>query len=337
VAKARNQVLTLCILVAAFRLHAGIDDAKADYMRGLKLELAKNYVAALAAYKAALAEYPSYVYADRQLANCYYYLGDKDDSARECGIYLAAKPDDAQVRAFADRLRRDGDISPEAEEGLEPPGSNARPYQNSLYIGLSVAEVMNEMSDVQQLSPNTAFLDQTGTAGKFKIGVLLEEGFWFEGSFDFGPDRSYTLQDPLTSPQASIYLSERTFSVEPGFRFPLGSILSLGAGVALGYSFDSLLYSPSNGPTQVYDGSGFVYTPEFKLSLALGKIGFDIDAGYHNSKISPLRDNNGYPLTVADLNSGAPENWTMDNSGYFLRMGLLYYFNSPMPEKPEQP
>jgi hypothetical protein len=339
-AKAGHQLLSVLLLALAPTLSAGsngalaqnpgLEGAQAAYMQGLAQERSKNYVGALEFYKSALVAYPSYVYADRELANCYDYLGDTEDASRECGIYLAVKPHDALVRAFAERLAR-GNAAPQgAVTALLPAAAEAQPFQQTLYAGISVGWVLSDNSDVQRLSPGSDLTDPSGVMESFRLGLLTDAGFWLEGAFSAGPDRDYSLAGPGSGDPAGLELTENTLSLEPGFRFPLGAHVTLGGGVAIGISSAELVYSPQSGAVQSYTGSGFVYTPEVKISLVFGGLGLDIDAGFHNSQISPLKDSNGFPLIVADLATGSPENWTMENSGYFIRLGVVYYLKPPM-------
>jgi tetratricopeptide (TPR) repeat protein len=325
VAKARHALLAL-LLLAPLRLRASLSDAKAAYLKGLKFEIAKDYDSAIAAYDDCLDAYPTYVFAHRELANCDYYLGRLNDAAKECAIYLTVHPEDEQVQAFAKRLSESG--AGGTDTGIIPELPD--PYADTPFLGFALGEVDVENSDVQELSPGASFLQDTGVLSELRLGWLWADGFWLEGIYSDGPNRDYSVPAGQGSSSFNLALGEWSLGIEPGFRFPMGRNVSLGGGLEVGYAWDNLDYSSAATQGQYYSGSGFCYTPELKLALALGHLGLSINGGFHTARITPLKDASGYPLTVADLGTGESVNWTMDNSGYFLSLELDYYLHAPM-------
>ena len=355
-AKAGPAFLIVSLLALASPLLAGLSAAKEAYLQGLAKEKAKEYFEAINYYKASLEEYHAYVYAQRQLGNCYYANGDKDMALKSYDAYLAVMPSDDSVRAFADRLRAELgkggpslQLTPSAIEALEPPSARRQSmglvaeedpvFQDVFYMAGELGIVFTSSADMQRLAPGSSVSDRYGNVGQLRAGFLSATGFFFEGAYAFGPYREYnnTYADSTGSYTQTWQFSESTFSIEPGFRVPLNRHFGLGLGVALGYSNASLGALDVPGlPVQRYSGSGFSYTPELKFSFYFGKIGLDLDLGYHNSTISPMKDNTGLPLTAQNYSTLKTEAWAMDNSGFEAKIGAVLYFDPPLPDKPQR-
>jgi hypothetical protein len=339
VVASRPRFLKILFLLslAAVPLRADPDAAKAAYARGVGYEKNKDYAKALLEYKLALAEDPSLILARRQSGNCHYYLHEKEAALADYQSYLAAKPDDALVQSTAARL--EAELVP-VQAPLRSPYDSEAPLRlhDAFYAGVSLGEVMTDKADMQQLVPGSIVPDQYALLGTLRLGFLSSSGFSLDGAFNYGPYRNFT-----GSYSAYPYnfedhyeFQETSFCLEPGFRVPLGRRMALGGGLALGYASQSFKYTSTLYRSQSFSGSNFSYTPEIKASLFFGRIGLDIDLGYHNSKSEAMKDSSGAPLIVTNLSTGAKSNWNMDNSGWMLRVGAVYYFNPPMPVAPKK-
>jgi hypothetical protein len=102
-------------LFAAFfvpvRSFAGLTEAKEAYSRGIVQERARHYEVALAEYQACVAEEPGYYWAYKQIGNCDYYLGRKQEALTAYQRYLDQNPADSAVRNFADKLKLELDAA----------------------------------------------------------------------------------------------------------------------------------------------------------------------------------------------------------------------------------
>lgn len=335
--KAWPRFLIVSLLLAA-PLRADLAGAKAAYARGVELEKSKHYVAAMNEYKAALDEEPAYAFAHRQIGNCLYYLGNKQGAVSEYESYLAARPEDAQVKAFSDRLKSELPSPAAGPATLESPRPS-RPVQappmlqDSFYVGLSAAEAATSSDDMQQLLPGVVIKDSGSLLASLKAGFLSESGFWLEGAYTYGPWRQYPILYSSSGFQwkETYTFTESTFSLEPGFRFPVGRKVALGGGIAFGLSNQYVSHVSTLGQSEWASGSNYSYSPEIKCSLAFSHIGVDIDLGYHISKSGTMKSDSGVPvLYYSNLATLTKSPWIVDNSGVFLRVGAVYYFSKPM-------
>jgi hypothetical protein len=210
-----------------------------------------------------------------------------------------------------------------------PPGTPS--LRDTVYVGASVGVVGSDSADVQALVPNAAVGDAYGSLVLLKLGFLSESGFCLEGAYSFGPYRQY--QFDYVQEQDAYALSESTLSIEPGYRVVLGSMGILGAGLAFGWSRDALLFSVTGSQenfSQSLTGSNISYAPELKLSLVFGRLGLDLDGGYLSSQSGIMKDMSGAPHPVPNVISGGSSSWNMDNSGMFLRLGMVLYWEAPL-------
>lgn len=97
-------IILLLICTAPSAARADLAAAKAAYLKGSALEQARSYRAAFAEYSNALKADPTYIYAWKQIGNCYYYMGYKEQAVQAYRRYLAAVPGDASLKAFVGRL-----------------------------------------------------------------------------------------------------------------------------------------------------------------------------------------------------------------------------------------
>ena len=76
-----------------------------EFLRGVALERSKNYSEAVSSFKTLLVAQPGYLWAEKELGNCYYYLGDYPSAVDHYNSYLMLNPSDVTAKSFADRLR----------------------------------------------------------------------------------------------------------------------------------------------------------------------------------------------------------------------------------------
>ncbi len=128
---------TLLFLALVTVARAGVPEAKAAYTRGLALEKSKQYAQAIQEYEAALAAEPRYVYANKQLGNCYYFQGDKAAALKQYDTYLAAVPGDLAVKGVADGLRAAGGASANSAKVGETASAEDHKKNNALYTNIA--------------------------------------------------------------------------------------------------------------------------------------------------------------------------------------------------------
>jgi hypothetical protein len=197
--------------------------------------------------------------------------------------------------------------------------------KDAAYLGISGGWVACSNDDMRSLVPGAIVPEQWGSLGMLKLGFLSESGFWIEAAYRQGPSRQFT----EASSKGVYSFTESSFSIEPGIRAALAGRAMLGFGLALGLSSDSFAYH-SPQINAAYSGSNFSLSPEARLSLAFNLIGVDLDFGFHFSQSGAMKDEVGAPLVITSPASGEAATWRMDNSGYFLRLGIVYYFSAPI-------
>ena len=325
-----NCLALLCMLPTMAA--ASLDGAKAAYVRGAAKEKAKDYAGAVVEYRAALAEYPAYVYADKGIANCLYYQGDSAGALVEYDKYLKAIPSDVATKGFADRLRSQfGTTAPVVVAPVvvaAPPAPaqaplklNDRPFNDTMYIGAGFGFMLDDGADWKKLIGSTLTLDtRFASLYDLKLGYQMANGFAIEGSFKYGPLRTMSVKNGFFT--LGFSANQMSGMVEPIYRFKVDSNLSLGAGLGLGYGMVSIT---SAGATGSDSGSGMVLLPEIKAQRSSGNWVLELDAGYHWSDLSPIKDQSGG--TVTDSSGG---NWHVQDSGPYLRVGVAYAFNTLM-------
>ena len=106
----RIRVLIMILIVVLARpAYCANAAAQQGYERGLKRMQAKDYNGASAEFSGAIFDDPTYVEAQLQLANCYYYVGEKEKALATYEEYLDKRPADTKTKAFVDSLRKAGE------------------------------------------------------------------------------------------------------------------------------------------------------------------------------------------------------------------------------------
>jgi hypothetical protein len=317
-------------LFVASGLHASVEGAKAAFMRGQASEKAKNYKEAINEYQTALKEYPTYIYANKQLGNCYYYLGDKAKALKNYDIYLSYKKDDATTKAFADRLRQSvGGGDSQASESGSSDGKIA--MTPSIYISPSLSYLTNDGSD---MTGGTSAPGITVSSFVFDFdlacGYQMPNGFFAAGGYEYLARAStigISIGGVSSSGAVIDVITESVFFVEPGYRFSLSRKIGLLGGLKLGYASESLTYggsgyggTGSGGTALVATGSGLIYEPEVGIQFLMGhRVGLNLNLGYRIDSITPSGTSvSGYTVSSSAL--------PIVNSGVKVTLGMNIYF-----------
>lgn len=346
----------LVLLCMTPRLEASPEGAKAAYLRGAALERAKDYKNAIVSYREALAEDSRYVYANKQMGNCYYYLGDKIEALANYDLWLAVKKDDTATAAFAEKLR--AEVSPQApyavDDGYEPEPEDRPRRRNrrkaaplppgplsgsSFYMGASMSGLFGNAGDIKKAYAGSSYEGLTyvdfGLNFDAHLGFLFEPGLGIEAGVSLlsrAVQASYVYRfgGNYYSDYDLYSILETTYFVEPLWRFPFSRKLGLIAGVKLGYataSFKNSTYNYSSNGANTFNGSGTLIAPDLRLQILFGgRVSLEVGGEYRFSDIGPMKNSLGTALQVYN-DAGELEDWRVSNSGIALRIGLNIYFS----------
>jgi len=136
--------------------------ALSHYRKGVSLESTRNYVQAIQEFQESLSLAPYYFWANRELGNCFYYLGDKDHSINAYKRYLEEDPDDRSLNSFLTNYEGKG-------EGKSGNSENSRKldykrYELGLGAGISYYSMnsWNNSVDIEAANSSGAY-DNSGT------------------------------------------------------------------------------------------------------------------------------------------------------------------------------
>lgn len=314
--------LLLGLLLGA-GLQADVKEAQAAYGRGLALERAKDYQAAITEYEASLAAEPRYAYAKRQIGTCRYYLGDKVGALKAYDNYLAVVSTDAQTRAFADKLRDQlkaagvtvGGGEAGSSEAAGGSGSAAaaeavKPWRLGADIGLAMLSFKawnDDWKSVPATSGSTyPTIDSAITIGmlagyrvlpKLELGLNLDyilagvglKATISSGAISVETNNAYRFYALWTGPYADydLWSNANGFSLNGGLG--LGYLTLLGAGLESKSTVTVLGAKTESSSSTTYSGSTFGF---------LGKLGLIwepsprfkayFDAGYRLASIAKV-------------------------------------------------
>lgn len=323
----------LCLpAVAAF---ADLTTALTDYKSGVAKEKAKDYPGAVVDLQASLREDPSVTGAQKQLGNCFYYLGDLRRALKHYDLYLLSHPDDDATFAFAENLRKN--LRAQRRDRLEDGGRRDRadtadldaaaPRRGSFYAGLSGSLFFPSASDVQNIYGNAGSSVGTnyGFAEEEHLGYLWANGFGLEGGFEY-VDRETTLTDTYegSSYPVDYTVVELGVFVEPLYRFRLGGRSALIAGLQVGAS-EAVLAGDSYGGYGYGDayGGALVLTPDVRYQFLFGgRFGLELGAQYRLADFDTLNNTDGY--SIVNSSGGT---WHLSDSGLAVRLGFDFYFH----------
>jgi len=316
--------LLLALFFSASFARADVNQAKALYSAGAKLQAQKQYQAAIEQYEKSLQAEPRYAYSYKQIGTCKYYLNDKSGALEAYEKYYAAVPTDAQVKGMIDRLKASGSAAASGESPAAATKKEEGGLNPSFYLGFAIGMVGNDGSDVKSLYPS-GFSPSVGTFAlleDLRAGYQFSSGLAVEGGYE-NYNRGATASFPSAYSSSSVLFifAESVYFVEPVYRFQLGRKITLDGGLKLGYASLSVQSSSAYSSSLVYSGSGLMYMPEARIQFILGrKVGLDLGAGYRIDSISPLKSSFG---NATDSSGG---NWAANDGGLEYKLGLNIYF-----------
>jgi hypothetical protein len=337
--------ILLALLLLPALAQATAEGAKAAYMRGTAKEKAKDYKGAVQEYEAALAEYPGYVYANKQLGTCWYYLGDKAKAVENYDLYLAKVPNDASIKKFADGLRAQlpaGEAAaPSKKKAEKKAGSGPN---DAFYMGFGFGYLMNSGDDIKSLYGSSGgYSFGLGFGGGYDLhaGYQMSNGLAVELGYE-SIGRAIIVGSASSSSGGigTISSSDTVYSLEPLYRLRLSRSVSLDGGLLLGYASTTLAFAASGGSSSggsstagQATGSGLVYMPELKFQFLMGgHVGMDLGVGYRIADFSSLKytgaSASGSSSGSAEVTDSTGAAWHANNGGILIRLGLNIYFGS---------
>jgi hypothetical protein len=339
------------LLFCCSALHAGLKEAQAFYMEGMKLQSQRQYQAALAQYEKSLQAEPRYVYAYKQMGTCKYYLRDNAGALAAYDKYLAAVPSDSGVKAFAGRLRGTtaaGFAASEATGGSSSEDAKRKKMEARFHPGffLSLGSTYNtySMADWNSYVSSSGYSGGGITSG---YAVGLNAGYSITSMMKIGADLDYMLAGSSASSSSGFASYSSSYSLNalwfgPEFDYGfmvgllrlrpelgIGYMQLLGAGMQSTYSF----FGSSNTATGSFNGSGIGARLSCGVDLALGpSVSVSLDLGYRYASISPVVAtvtsggySSTYTLMKIDPATGLSQgNLSLDYSGLFTRIALNF-------------
>lgn len=322
----RQTLFSMILALACVPLRADVAGAKAAFYRGLGLERAKSYPEAIKAYQSALVAEPRYAWADRQMGNCFYYLGDKAEALRHYDAYLALVGNDVKTRAFADRLRAELDGAvPAATAAVEP-----APMERWLVhprIGVHTL-AFKDWNDYFKGAVSIADIKYPIVTVAYSVGV--DVGFRLTRSMDLGLDADfYYVATELNTKFINVLYNFSVLWIGPQFTYsyqmPHNPIV-LDLGVGMGY-----LTLVGAGATSAivsgYEGTGLGYrgTVGFGWRLNSGHA-IMLDVGYRSATVPSVKVANGSGVGGTLKKVDGSGDLVLDYSGLDLKLGMKGYF-----------
>ncbi len=321
--------------------HADVNAAKAFYIEGSALEKAKQYQAAIAKYEEALQAEPRYAYANKQIGNCKYFLGDSAGALQAYDAYLAAVPSDTRTKAFADSLRaKMGGATSTARSSSAGSG----PFKAGFGLGVSAGFNTYSMKDFNALFTTTA----TGTTGgpiTSGMQMGLNVGYGINEALRVGLDLDYLMAASTQKTEQTIPFFG-TMSSTTDYNFPLmwigpqasyaftklGDSARLRGDLGLGMLMlsgtvdsSSTFFGITTKSSSTVSGSGFGFRLGAGLDWSIAP-GFElnVDAGYRIATISTVTFKSATTTGTWTKVDGSP--LPLDYSGISSKLGVRYVF-----------
>ncbi len=344
--RARAWILAGVALLAARPVWADLAGAQAEYRFGLEQERARNYRLAVEYFGKSLAADARYVYADKEMGTCYYYLGDKAEALFHYDRYLAVVPSDKPVSSMAEYLR--GQVSPGALDFVrraQHPDPRVGRFGAGLLLGYNTYAMNTYNADFGK-----SFGDLTGG---FNLGVDLKWRFdpdWVAGlcleTLFAGSSTSQTGSDGMgDTVKASVTVNAPAVLVGPYMGYVFGGLaprLEICPLVELGYlslAGANLTAStsatgpyawlyPNGSGTSNFSGSGFGAKVALSADwLVLPEISLDCQLGYRYALLSTITySGSGYGSSGSGTLQYNGTNVGLDYSGLDANLGATYWF-----------
>jgi hypothetical protein len=321
--------------VLASGLRADAAAVSADYKLGQRYQAAHQWGNAAHQYLQVLRDDPGATWVYKSLGTTYYMAGDKSGALSYYRRYLAAYPQDAQTRAFADRLAASlGAAAPGAQEGESPP-SPAHPGGFSLR--LESGAVSNSGADLTTLytTPFSTPSIPSGVAPDGGIGVDYAMDKGFVAGFDLfdGPIRAYTVTVTGGFNEVDTWsINNLTIMLTPGWRFFPGSHWILEPRLGLGYMDTSGTVSFAvegmSAQSETFSAAGLAFWPQLRAEYLFGNWGLGAGLGYLVADLSPVKNSSGTDVQTISA-SGTVSNWGLQNGGLTFSIFGAYHFQAP--------
>lgn len=320
------------ITVGTSALAGNAKTAQGLYSLAMAKEKAKDYQGAVELYQSSLRELPNYSWSYRQLGNCYYYLGQKEQALESYNLYLAAFPKDEKIRAFADRLRTSA-----PPQALVMTTNDGAKKLWSVYLDGGLALLGS--SDFKKFGGGTTTGPDSAWAALIDFGLAyrIVENIDLFGRIVLGPYRGAKYDAP-TVPGLKATVDVQEMSLLFGGAYILArGIHRFGAGLGVGPAVFTGTYGQTweGHPTATggYDFTGmtWVVEPELTYELMLSDHwGLRGVAGYRLARFDTL---NVSKQTGAYANAkfANPAVFTdgsrayFDQSGPSIRMGVSWH------------
>jgi hypothetical protein len=302
-----------------------LSPAQVDYARGQALQERRQWTEAIQAYQEALKADPHFVYAYKSMGTVYYDSGDPRSALACFDLYLHAKPDDDATRAFADTLRRrlSSDTSPEAAAAAAHREAVPTDFRRGLDIGADLGLAFAQANDLNQSLPAASGASYGSSEA---LALDLNANFGFEGGavlgcgLLLGPNRSHSLSGGTPGLPGTITVSSLGLFVDGGYRQRLSRDSWLDGRVSAGVLSSQIGIS---GSASSPSGNGLMVWPQLTYNVALTQQWVaDFGGGYMASAVTP--DNAGKAVSLGG------NRLTLDSGGFTLRVGVSYFFSSPL-------
>ncbi|HTB23013.1 MAG TPA: tetratricopeptide repeat protein [bacterium] len=309
----------VALLAVAGPVFADKDVAYADYREGIVQERTRDYPGAVASFKAALNEEPSLIYAEKQLGNCFYYLGDDRAALKHYDLYLAIDPSDAATEKFAEYLRaRSAGRAPQNADGrgsgysLDSPGL----IHSRFYVGgslglldISDSDLNNLIGSSYTVESDAAFFGDLHVGYQWQNGIALEIG-------EEALARVAVIQDSFGD-DLTFEGTEDALCVEPLYRFTLSRRTAVLTGLKLGIGSASAVFTGDSGSTTLASVGSTLVEPDLRFQFMLGRmVGLEAGLDYRFAAYNFDLDSGG----------GSGGTWRMVDDGLVESIGVDVYF-----------
>jgi tetratricopeptide (TPR) repeat protein len=313
----RTLILIACLSLAQ-AAHASLEDAAAAYRRGAALERAGDNSDAVVEYQASLAHDPAYFYAWRQIGNCYARLRLYSAALEAYQHYLDAKPDDAAVRAYAQRLRQAQHVP--------------APAASEFYAGLALHPVLLSVADFAAMVPDgsTKPSGGLGLACGIEGGWRHSSGAYVQAAYLMGLAKRHQWKESNDTVTNTLSAGLSGFYVAPGYQqrvasawgipISVGGHLGLGL-AALSYEYDNEIPSAGIKDDTAVSQSSLLWVAQAHAEARVWQ-GLDLGLalGYQGAQLSEIDGSNG---AIKDTQGN---NAKLDMGGLLMELSAHYSF-----------
>jgi tetratricopeptide (TPR) repeat protein len=299
-------------------LAASVEDAASAYRRGAALERAGDNASAVVEYQASLAHDPAYFYAWRQIGNCYARERLYASAVDAYQHYLDAKPGDAAVRAYSDRLRQAAHLP--------------APSNNEFYAGLALHPVLLSVADFAAMVPDGSTKPSGGLGVAYGVegGWRHSSGAYVQAGYLMGLSKRHQWKESNDTVTNTLSAGLSSFYVAPGYqmRLPLGWGVPISVGghlglglAALSYEYDNEIPSAGIKNDTAVSQSGLFWMAQAHAEARVWR-GLDLGAalGYQGAQLSEIDGSNG---AIKDTQGN---NAKLDMGGLLLELSAHYSF-----------